>query len=261
MARVVILTSGGGSTAALCLPELVRAAGTEVVTVVRAQGMNPNTKWKRRKSKFRKALKIGLLGAINGVRIRQWYNSEHIPLEEVCRTAAVSLVNVPYIGSKETEDAFRRAEADIGLSLGNSFIPKRIFSIPKHGMLNIHSERLPEYQNAQSVIWPIYNNETVTGITIHCVSDGIDEGDIVHAEAFPIQFRSTLRETVEQTLVESRARTVAAFSLICSDLPVFLAARRPQNKGMSYTTPSFRQFRRMEKNNYRLFLERAPSKV
>ena|ERR1700730_1743036 len=58
------------------------------------------------------------------------------------------------INSDGTVEIFTAA---LGLSLGNGYISKRVFSIPKFGMINVHSERLPEYQNAQSVIWPIYN--------------------------------------------------------------------------------------------------------
>lgn len=257
MYRIVILTSGSGGTAAQCLPKLADTSGVEVVAVVRAQGMNPTTKWKRRKSKVLKALKIGPIGAFNGVRIRKWYHAENPPLEDVCRETGVKLTNVPYIGSKETEEAFKNAEADIGLSLGNSFIPERVFSVPKHGMLNFHGERLPKYQNAQSVIWPIFNSETLTGITLHRVASGIDEGDIFYEETFPIRFHPTLRETVEHTLVETNDRTTAAISRVCANLSEFLEARTPQIAGTKYTTPSFRQFRQMERNNHRLFLDRV----
>lgn len=200
-------------------------------------------------------MQTGALGAINGLRMRRWYCVDHTSLEEVCQDTGVKLFNVPYIGSKITEEIFQDIEPDVGLSLGNGFIPERIFSIPKLGMLNVHSERLPEYQNAQSVIWPIYNNEKVTGITIHCVASGIDEGDIVHEESFPIHFGSTLRESVEQTLLETRERTVEAVPLVCASLSRFLKQRTKQVGGGKYTTPSIWQFWRMERNNRRLSKE------
>src|SRR3712207_8581825 len=43
----------------------------------------------------------------------------------------------------------KSADAALGLSLGNSYISSRIFTLPTYGMLNIHGEVLPDFQNAQ----------------------------------------------------------------------------------------------------------------
>ena len=58
-------------------------------------------------------------------------------------------------------------EADLGLALGNGFIGPSIFTIPCFGMVNIHSEMLPEFRGAQSFIWPIYEGVGWMGFTIH----------------------------------------------------------------------------------------------
>lgn len=221
--------------------------------------MNPGTRKNRLWRKIKKVLQIGILGAVNGIRLREWYAAAHPGLEEVCRECSTPIWDVPYIGSRETEDLFRRAGADLGLSLGNPFIPERIFSIPKYGMLNLHGERLPEYQNAQSVIWPIYNNETTTGLTIHQVVRSIDGGAILYREEFPIQFGPTLSDTLGRTLPETRKRTVAAISYACEHFFELLEKRVEQVGARHYTTPSYWQFLRMERNNRSLYRASAQS--
>jgi methionyl-tRNA formyltransferase len=141
MLKLLILTSGGGGTAVLCLPELVGLSDVQVVGVVRSRGMNPATKARRRRKKLRKILQIGVLGAVNGIRIRKWFHADHGSLESVCAEASVPLHDVPYIGSTETVALVKSFEADLGLSLGNTFIPQKVYSIPRYGMLNCHCFR------------------------------------------------------------------------------------------------------------------------
>ncbi|MDF1719745.1 MAG: formyltransferase family protein [Minwuia sp.] len=253
MKRVIVLTTGGGGTAAICLPRLVLSEAIEVVAVVRARGMNPDASARRRKSKLRKVLRIGVLGALNGIRMRKWFRHRHESLESVCASAGVPLHDVPYIGSVETEQIVRQAKVDLGLSLGNSFIPKRIFSIPEYGMLNMHGERLPAYQNAQSIIWPVYNTEITTGVTVHRISSVIDEGDILYSVEFPIQFGPSLEETVRKTLMDTRTHVVEAILHCCENLDELLSTSKKQQGGDHYTTPTFWQYLRMERNNRRFY--------
>ena|ERR1700730_14475165 len=83
--RVIVLTSSPHGTASRCLPALVASKKVEVLCVVLAEGFGSSNVFKARKRKFKKALKIGILGALNGIRIRKWYQgppTEHI--ETLC---------------------------------------------------------------------------------------------------------------------------------------------------------------------------------
>ena len=41
-------------------------------------------------------------------------------------------------------------------------------------MINIHTEILPKYQGAHSIVWPIFYMESNTGFTIHEINKSID---------------------------------------------------------------------------------------
>jgi methionyl-tRNA formyltransferase len=103
------------------------------------------------------------------------------------------------------------------------------------------------------VIWPIYNNETTTGVTIHQITDGIDEGNILYRESFPITFRPTLDETVRATLSETRSRAAKAVSHVCANFFELRTASIRQSNACRYTTPTIWQFLRMRRNNVRLY--------
>ena len=143
--------------------------------------------------------------------------------------------------------------------MNNGYIASRVFGIPVHGMINVHGERLPEYQNAQSVIWPIYQAETRTGLTIHQIDDGIDSGEILPREEIPIRFCRKLEDTVCTTVAEIRMRTPRALRLVCENYSELRANSKPQAGGRRFTTPTIVQFWRMVRNNKRLYRQYAHS--
>ena len=254
MLRIIVLTSSPFGTASLCLPELVRSKEIKIVSVILAEGSVSASRRAHYRRKLKKTLKIGLFGALNGLRMRRWFHpiaTEHI--HDLCERWSIPLHRTGSINSDRTVALFSAADADLGLSLGNSFISRRVFSVPRYGMVNFHGERLPEYQNGQSIIWPIYNMERTTGLTIHQIDDGIDTGSVLHKEEFPIVFRPSLRETVKCSRQVTSGKVAAAVRFVCENYIALASAAVKQTKGRSYTTPSARQFYIMSRNNRRLF--------
>lgn len=262
MIRVVLVTSNPFNTASRCLPELVASEKIEVVSVMLAEGAPSHETWKLRKRKLRKAMKIGVLGALNGVRIRPWFRSgpsEHI--EALCDRWSIPLYRTGALNSDRTVELLRAGDGDLGLSVGNGYIARRVFSVPRFGMINFHGERLPEYQNAQSVIWPIYNMERTTGLTIHEIDDKIDTGQILYKEEYPIEFRASLEDTVTTTALKTASKVGIALRHVCENYDDLRKEARAQVNGRSYTTPSFREFLRMIRNNRKLYEAQPPSGV
>ncbi len=259
MSRIVILTSSRSGIAADCLPELCDSQKLSIAGVVVAGA--PRWSWRRVRLKLRKLLRIGIGGALNGICMRDWYRGAKTPdVGSICARHGVPLFEVPHINSDETALVLQRLLPDLGLSLGNSYISPRIFSLPKSGMINVHGERLPEYPNAQSVIWPIYHNETITGLSIHQIDEGIDTGAILHREDFDILFARRLKDTVRGTIAITQARTPRAVRFACENYVALAARATAQPAGRVFTTPSIFQFARMAWNNRRLYrASRAPS--
>lgn len=252
--RIIILTSSPYGTASRCLPELVASDKIEVLSVVLVEGGVSTNPSKTPKRKFKKAMKIGILGAFNGIRIRPWFRAgptEH--LETLCNKWNIPLHRTGALNSDRTVELFKAADADLGLSLGNAYISKRIFSVPRLGMINFHGERLPEYQNAQSVIWPVYNMERTTGLTIHEIDEKIDTGRILYQEEYPIKFHPTLKETVTHTTRLTASKVADAVRHVCENYDELNKEAKLQTNGKSYTTPSFREFLTMVRNNRKLY--------
>ena len=263
MIRVTLLTSNPYNTASRCLPELVASDRIHVVAVFLAESSPSRFTWNAHKRKIKKAMKIGILGALNGIRIRPWFRSEATEhIESLCERWSVPLHRLGALDTVHAAELFKTADADLGLSLGNGYIPRRIFSLPRLGMINFHGERLPEYQNAQSIIWPIYNMECTTGFTIHEVDDKIDTGRILYQEEYPIEFHATLKATVMATTRQTSSKVARAVRYVCENYDALITEARLQANGKSYTTPSFTAFLKMARNNKKLYkLSRATGRT
>jgi len=54
-------------------------------------------------------------------------------------------------------------------------------------ILNFHTAPLPELRGVDTCSWAIYHKLKKFGITVHIIDEGIDSGDIVLKETFPIK--------------------------------------------------------------------------
>ena len=65
-------------------------------------------------------------------------------------------------------------------------LPKSVLDFPKFGCVNVHVSLLPKYRGAAPMQRAIIDGEKETGVTIMYMAEGVDTGDIIAAEAFPI---------------------------------------------------------------------------
>jgi methionyl-tRNA formyltransferase len=84
--------------------------------------------------------------------------------------------------SPEGLDVLRETNPDLIVSvryrriLGNDAI-----AVPRHGVLNLHSGILPDYQGVMASFWAMLNGEPELGATLHWIVDsGIDTGPIIN---------------------------------------------------------------------------------
>jgi methionyl-tRNA formyltransferase len=66
-------------------------------------------------------------------------------------------------------------------------LSKELLMIPKWGAINIHASLLPKYRGAAPIQRAILNNESVTGLTIIRMDEGVDSGPILYQESVQIK--------------------------------------------------------------------------
>ena len=65
-------------------------------------------------------------------------------------------------------------------------LPKSVLDYPKYGCINVHVSLLPKYRGAAPMQRAIIDGEKETGVTIMYMAEGVDTGDIIATESFPI---------------------------------------------------------------------------
>lgn len=89
---------------------------------------------------------------------------------------------------RDETSAIADLHPDLILVVGFSqIIPEGILSIPPRGVVGFHSAPLPERRGCSPVIWAVAEGLTQTGVTMLYLDEGIDTGDVIAFQGFPIE--------------------------------------------------------------------------
>ena len=143
----------------------------------------------------------------------QQEEAEHLKYDSVEQMSRVMGIAV-HIHDPKNMDALlarlRQAEPDILLSVAWRFIfPKEVLDIPRVAAINFHGSYLPRCRGAHPTNWAIISGEKQTGVTVHFLDEGVDTGDIIVQERFPILDEDTaftVRERQDVLSVELMRR-------------------------------------------------------
>jgi len=237
--KLAVVTSSEYSFASLLLSETwpINVKPILILNKARSRSMNRF---------FKKIIKIGPIGALFGYLSRKWYKLEY---DSVVRIAQHKNIAVYYVTNFRPSTVLKNilSDYDIGISMGNGYIPRQFFTIFKYGMINIHHEVLPQFAGAQSVLWPLIERKSETGYSIHFISEKIDKGDIVVCEKRPIVYKSSLGKTVWHNYsISVRMSVNATMKLI--RMPITEWKRVNNDNETVFTTPTFTNWIRAYKN-------------
>lgn len=80
----------------------------------------------------------------------------------------------------EVKDEFIAFKADLAiLAFVTQIVPPPVFNAPRLGSICFHPSLLPKYRGASAINWALIKGETVTGLTLFWVDQGIDTGPIL----------------------------------------------------------------------------------
>ncbi|MDD3420136.1 MAG: formyltransferase family protein, partial [Candidatus Gastranaerophilales bacterium] len=128
----------------------------------------------------------------------------------------------------------RAKDADVGIVASfNKKFPKVLLESTKMGFINSHPSLLPLYRGGNPYFYPIFNNDPLTGITLHFMDEEFDTGDII--------FQKSVNILPFETMGTLFNRTNFMFAQAHVDLVSFLEEgktlpRKPQDKEGRYQT-------------------------
>jgi|GEM_PF-6902095 len=98
----------------------------------------------------------------------------------------VPIIKINDLIGDEINDYLKKNNIDLLLLRNAPILSKKVLDkITCSEILNLHSGYLPEYKGASCGLWPVVNNDDKIGISIHEVSEKLDQGKIIVRKQIP----------------------------------------------------------------------------
>jgi len=144
-------------------------------------------------------------------KVLRMVNYSYADLTEIANKYGIPSFEVNSVEGKrlkDYKDVIERMHPDLILAYGWYYmIPGNIRNLAKYGAWGIHASLLPKYAGGAPLVWAIINGEKEAGVTLFRMKDGVDDGDIILQEKFPIEFEDTINE-VQRKAVEASKRVL-----------------------------------------------------
>jgi len=122
-------------------------------------------------------------------------------LAAICDQMGIPVFAPERINTASVIEHFRSLSPSLFVLSGyNKILRKELLQLPKHGCINLHGGKLPDYRGAAPINWQILNGETEGGCAILYADEGIDTGDIIEQAIYPIEGNDTAGDIVEKQL-------------------------------------------------------------
>jgi len=148
---------------------------------------------------------------------------------------------------------FAQTEPDLVLSIRYGVILKEAaLSVPGHGVLNLHSGRLPDYKGVMASFWALLNGESEIGTTLHFIDDAsIDTGRVVATTRLKVDRQRSYLWHVLSLYSDGCEQMIRAAKAISQQQG--LPASPQQGEGNYYSFPSEEDLDRFGEQGWRLW--------
>lgn len=160
------------------------------------------------------------------------------PVKAVAAQCGLPVYQPEKLRETSAVEALVSLEADLVVTAAyGQILPKSLLRSPRYGCMNVHASLLPKYRGGAPIHHAIMNGETVTGVTIMYMAEGLDTGDMISSVEVPIGRTVTTGELYLEL-------AAAGAELLRTTLPDILAGRAvpvPQNHALATYAPNIRR--------------------
>jgi methionyl-tRNA formyltransferase len=145
-----------------------------------------------------------------------WHNQlGHASLKDECAKRSIPFYEGMKVNSDESMRLLKSLELDIIFScFWGEIIKQEILDIPRLGIYNLHTAYLPMNRGSRPIPWALIRGDSFTGLTIHKMYPGVDNGPIVSQVKVyigPEDDAATLYEKVCRAGLELFRQTLPSF--------------------------------------------------
>lgn len=109
------------------------------------------------------------------------------PVKMLALQHGLPVFQPPHFKQEEAVAALRALAPDLMVVVAYGLIlPRTVLDIPRHGCINIHASLLPRWRGAAPIQRALYHGDTLTGITLMQMDEGLDTGPLLLRKECPI---------------------------------------------------------------------------
>ena len=120
------------------------------------------------------------------------------PVFELAEQLGIPTLTPSSLKSPEFAEAIAKLNPDLIVVIAFRILPRKVFSIPRLGSVNIHASLLPRYRGAAPINWALINGEHETGLSGFFLKKVVDTGDVILQESIPINDDDTYDSLAER---------------------------------------------------------------
>jgi methionyl-tRNA formyltransferase len=141
------------------------------------------------------------------------------PVKELAVAKSLPVLQPTKLRSPESVEEIVKLAPDLIVTAAyGQILPKAILDLPRYGCINVHGSLLPGYRGGAPIQRSIMNGESVTGVTIMYMAEGLDTGDMISRVEVPITDDDTSGTMFEKL-------SIAGAKLLRETLPELIAGR------------------------------------
>lgn len=110
------------------------------------------------------------------------------PVKEAALARGLPVLQPARMRSPEAIAAIAELQPELIVTAAyGQILPKEVLQLPRLGCINVHGSLLPKYRGGAPIQRAIINGETMTGVTIMYMAEGLDTGDMISRVEVPIE--------------------------------------------------------------------------
>lgn len=130
---------------------------------------------------------------------RAWGRGSAYSIKGLAKRYGLPLLQPDDINDPEFRATLRGLEPDLIVSVTCPQIFRAdLLRLPPMGCVNVHSSLLPDYRGMLPTFWAMAGGERETGVTVHYMSEGVDEGGILAQKKVAITTEDTLHSLMRK---------------------------------------------------------------
>lgn len=116
-------------------------------------------------------------------------------------------------------------------------IPKELLNLPAKGFINFHYGRLPEYRGPEPIFTQVMQQEKRPALSVHVVTEGIDNGPIIFTEIIPYDPNDTYG-ILQRKMANAGAKTVSLLMKILHFGNLLPSVAQDETKAVYHKKPT-----------------------